>query len=102
VNCMPIDRNSFIVSSHRALIGTIPKTLRGLTVGEEYNTLYWRAFFDDQPTEKEKNILSLALNRITADFPSIQHIKEEYIFIPSSFRIDALDYWIFLRWEENL
>lgn len=98
---MLIDKSDLLLSSHSVLIGAIPKKLRGLTVKNDYNVLFWKAYFDDQPSEKEKDVLSKALREISSKYPSIHNVKEEFVFIPTSFRIEMQDYWIFLRWEEN-
>ncbi|KQL50667.1 hypothetical protein AN964_23820 [Heyndrickxia shackletonii] len=97
---MSIDKDELLLSAQSALIGSIPKKLRGLTVRNDYNSLLWVAYFDDQPTEKEKGILSKAFHEVASKYPSIQSTREEFVFIPTSFRIDMLDYWVFLRWEE--
>lgn len=97
---MSIDKDELLLSSQQALIGAIPKKLRGLTVRNDYNSLLWIAYFDDQPTEREKDILSRAYREVAAKYPNIQSIREEFVFIPTSFRIDMLDFWVFLRWEE--
>ncbi|MBS4174993.1 hypothetical protein [Bacillus sp. FJAT-49736] len=98
---MSIDKDELLLTSQLVLLGAIPKKLRGLTVRNDYNSLLWVAYFDDQPTEKEKEVLGRAFREIASKFPNIQNIKEEFVFIPASFRIDMLDYWIFLRWEDN-
>jgi len=98
---MSIDKDELLLFSQSVLIGAIPKKLRGLTVRNDYNSLLWIAYFDDQPTEKEKDILGRAFREVATKFPSIHSTREEFVFIPTSFRIDMLDYWVFLRWEEN-
>jgi len=89
------------VSCHRALIGAIPKSLRGLTIDYEKDGLYWKAYFDGVPSEEEKEVLSVACTEVIADFSEIMTAKEEYLFCPYPQKMDRLKMWIFLRWEDE-
>ncbi len=72
-----------LFSLHRALLGAIPRNLKGLRVKESSNLLIWQAFFDTVPTEEEKEVLSVACTEVIADFPIINTVKEEYIYHPA-------------------
>lgn len=55
--------NDLVLSCHLSLLGAIPYKLRGLTVKLENETLYWKGYFDGEPTEEEKEILSVACTK---------------------------------------
>lgn len=90
-----------IISCHYSLLGAIPKKLRGLTVKLENETLYWKGYFDGEPTEEEKEILSVACTEVIADFPIIKVVKEEYLIHIYPLEMEMLQFWAFLRWEEE-
>ena len=58
-------------------------------------------FFDEEPTENEKNILSIVATEIIADFPEISYCKEEYIHHPSpiNFKNELYYDWPYTRVE---
>lgn len=64
--------SSLLFSLHRDLLGAIPRNLKVLKVKETSNLLIWQAFFDTEPTEEEKEVLSVACAEIIADFPNIK------------------------------
>jgi hypothetical protein len=94
-------RNDLIISCHYSLLGAIPNKLRGLTVKLENETLYWKAYFDREPTEEEKEILRIACSEVIADFPIIKVAKEEYLNYKQPLKMEMMDFWAFLRWEQN-
>ncbi len=94
--------NKLIMSCHYNLIGAIPKNLRGLTVKLENGTLYWRGYFDGEPTEDEKEVLSVACTEVIADFfDIINDAEEEYLNYAYPLEMELLQFWAFLRWEYN-
>ncbi|KOS66282.1 hypothetical protein AEA09_18875 [Lysinibacillus contaminans] len=93
--------NDLIISSHYSLLGAIPNKLRGLTVKLENETLYWKGYFDGEPTEEEKEILSVACTEVIADFPTIKDVKEEYFNHSRPLKMEMLQFWAFLRWEQD-
>lgn len=95
-----MQQNKLIVSCHRALIGAIPTKLRGLTVKLEDSKLYWKGYFDGEPTEEEQDAVSTACTEVLADFPFISSLEEEYVNYPYPQKMDMLQFWVFLRWEE--
>lgn len=94
-------KNDLILSCHNSLIGAIPNSLRGLTVKLENRTLFWKGYFEDEPTEEEKEILSIACTEVIADFSIINNVKEEYITHPKPLKMKRLLFWAFLRWEQD-
>ncbi|KGR89392.1 MULTISPECIES: hypothetical protein [Ureibacillus] len=93
--------NELIISSHYSLLGSIPNKLRGLTVKLENETLYWKCYFDGEPTEEEKEILNVACTEVIADFPIIKDVKEEYLNYRHPLKMEMLQFWAYLRWEQN-
>ncbi|MCY8222971.1 hypothetical protein ACG2QI_11595 [Bacillus sp. GM2] len=94
--------NNLIISCHYALLGAIPYKLRGLAVKLENETLYWKGYFNGEPTDDEKEMLSVACTEVLADFPLIKDCEEEYINHKFPLKMDKLQFWAFLRWEDNL
>jgi hypothetical protein len=93
--------SELILSCHKALLGAIPSKLRGLTIGIEKDILFWKAYFDGEPTEEEKEVLSTACSEVIADFPKINVVKEEYVNYKYPLKMDMLQFWVFLKWEEK-
>lgn len=93
--------NNLIISCHYALLGAIPYKLRGLAVKLENETLYWKGYFNGEPTDDEKEMLSVACTEVLADFPHIKDCEEEYINHKFPLKMDKLQFWAFLRWEDN-
>jgi hypothetical protein len=98
---MKITNNELILSFHRALLGAIPTNLRGLTIKIEQDVLIWRGYFDGEPSEEEKEVLSVACTEVLADFPIIKVVEEEYINHMYPLKMEMLQLWVFLRWETN-
>jgi hypothetical protein len=92
--------NDLIISCHSSLLGAIPNKLRRLTVKIEHDTLYWKAYFDGDPTEEENEILSIACTEVIADFPIIKVVKAEYINHKQPLKMEMMEFWAFLRWEQ--
>jgi hypothetical protein len=93
--------NDLIISCHYSLLGAIPNKLRGLTVALENETLYWKGYFDGEPTVEEKEILSIACTEVVADFPIIRVVKEEYLNQTYPLKMEMFQFWAFLRWEQD-
>jgi hypothetical protein len=101
VRKMKPTNSELILSCHSALLGAIPTKLRGLTIGIEKDTLFWKAYFDGESTEEEKELLSIACSEVIADFPIINAIKEEYVNCKYPLEMEMLQLWAFLKWEEK-
>ncbi|GAA0338175.1 hypothetical protein GCM10008967_30570 [Bacillus carboniphilus] len=91
--------SSLLLSLHRALFSAIPKKLKGLRVKEINNLLIWQAFFDTEPTEEEKEVLSVACTEVIADFPNINKVEEEYLCHPAPLKNTTMEEWAFVIWE---
>ncbi|WP_240377723.1 hypothetical protein [Bacillus piscicola] len=93
--------NDLIISCHHALLGAIPNKLRGLTIKLEDETLFWKGYFDGEPNDNEKEILSAACTEVIADFPIIMNCKEECINHKFPLEMEKLQFWASLKWEES-
>lgn len=88
------------LSVHRALFCAIPRNLNGLRViVHGNNKLIWQAFFDNEPTEGEIEVLSVACTEVLADFPNIDIVEEEYLCRPAKLNVYSMEEWAFVRWE---
>lgn len=90
-------KNELILSCQKSLLGVIPYKLRGLTVKLENETLYWKGNFDGEPTEEEKEILSVVCTEVIADFPIINEVNEEYLNHTNPLKMEMLQFWAYLR-----
>lgn len=99
---MDITINDLIISCHYSLLGAIPQKLRGLTVKLDNKILYWTGYFNGEPSEEEKELLSLACTEVVADFPTIKEVKEEYLNHSYPLKMEMLQFWAFLRWENDM
>ncbi len=50
--------------------------LRILTIDASWIGHYWKGYFDGEPTDEEKEILSVACTEVMADFPVIKRVNE--------------------------
>ncbi len=99
-----MQNTSLRLSCHRTLIGAIPKKLKGLKVKiEKGHLLVWHAYFDQAPTEEEKENLSVACTEVIADIPNITAVDERYMVHPGPLRTKDEPYsnWAFFRWEQE-
>lgn len=87
------------LSALRALLGAIPSSLRAVSVDVDKHTIYYRCIFDDEPTEIERDLLSVAATEVIADFPEPYDIEEEYLVIPKSGKMNHLKHLVFHRYE---
>ncbi|MFD1356862.1 hypothetical protein ACFQ4X_03035 [Fictibacillus halophilus] len=93
--------DDLIISCHYSLLGAIPQKLRGLTVMLDNETLYWTGYFNGEPSEAEKELLSMACTEVVANFPMIKGVKEEYLNHSYPLKMEMLQFWAFLRWEND-
>ncbi|WPK12929.1 hypothetical protein R6U77_04350 [Lysinibacillus louembei] len=92
-----------ILSAQKALFCAIPKNTKAVYAKiENNNHLIWKAFFDEEPSEFEKDILSTAATEVLADFPEIISIDEQYIYHPSpiNFKNELYYNWPYTRLEQ--
>lgn len=102
--CSPSNKTELFVSVHRALYEAIPANLRGLICRYSNGTLLWRAYFNNEFTEEEKDVLSESCTEIVSDFPDfIENVKEEYLvrLYPLIMESAPIDEWGFKRFEHN-
>ncbi|WP_042475676.1 hypothetical protein [Bacillus ndiopicus] len=84
-----------ILSAQRALYRSVTKNTKAVYAKIDNQHFIWKAFFDEEPTEDEKDLLSTAATEIIADFPEITSCEEHYIHHPT--RINSKDE-IYYNW----
>lgn len=91
-----------ILSVQRALFRAIPKNTKAVYAKISDNFLIWKIYFDEKPSEEEKDILSVALAEIISDFPEIISAKEQYIHHPEplDFKNTTYHEWPYSRFEK--
>ena len=96
----PFESNTqLILSGQRALFKGISKNTKAVYAKIQNDTLIWKAYFDEEPTEEEKEILRVAATEIIADFPHIKECSEAYITHPSpiDFQHEIYCDWLYAR-----
>lgn len=76
--------NALILSGHRALYRSVPKSVKGIYAKIEDETLIWKIYFDEALTDHNKELLDEALTQIVSDFPNVTSIEEEYTYCPGA------------------
>ncbi|QUG42658.1 hypothetical protein KD050_05135 [Psychrobacillus sp. INOP01] len=89
-----------ILSVQRALFRSIPKNTKAIYAKIESNNLIWKVYFDEIPTEEEKEMLSIAATEVLCDFPEILFSDEQYIYHPEPINFkDTIYYnWPYTRY----
>ena len=90
-----------MLSGQRALFKGIAKNTKAVYAKIENDLLIWKVYFDEEPTEFEKEMLSIAATEIIADFPDIKRCNEQYITHPSpiNFQKEIYYNWLYARVE---
>lgn len=44
-------------------------------------------------------MLSVACTKVSADFPNINEVQEEYLYHPTPLTVTTIHEWAFVRWE---
>jgi hypothetical protein len=94
-------RTNVILSTNRALLGSITPNLRGVTVDYNPNRLILRAYFDNGASTDDKELLDIALTEIEADmYHDIRKFEYEPVDLSYPIKMDVLKDWIYLRYEK--
>ncbi|WP_427137357.1 hypothetical protein [Psychrobacillus psychrodurans] len=91
---------ALILSAQRALFRAITKNTKAIYAKIENNNLIWKVYFDEIPTEEEKEMLSIAATEIICDFPEIYSADEQYIHHPEPINFKDIKYynWPYTRY----
>lgn len=88
-----------LLSAQRALLGAVPCNLRAVSVELRGSVLLFRAVFGREPTEEERELLSVACTEIIADFPQVMQAKEEFLVVSPPAKPEHLAELVFSRAE---
>lgn len=96
-------RTRLLLSAQGALLGSIPCSLRKVTVGWKGTVIMMRCIFDGEISDNDRELLNVAATEILADFHSPYTISFECI------RVDApketsqyfLKNWVYVRYEKK-
>ena len=87
------------LSAQRALLGSITDSLRAVSIDVVEEKIYYRCIFKREPTENERDLLSVAATEVIADFSALHKIEEEYLVVTETEKIFHLKYLVFLKYE---
>jgi hypothetical protein len=87
------------LSAQRALLGAVPKTLREVSVELQGSVLRFRAVFEQEPSDDERELLSVACTEIVADYPDVHDVQDEYVVVPPPAKPMPLAEVVFRRAE---
>ena len=89
------------LSAQRALLGAVPHSLRAVSLEFRGTVLHFRAVFWKEPTDDEREMLSVACTEVVADFTDdeLTHLEEQFLTVPPSCEPEHLAELVFLRAE---
>ena len=89
------------LSAQRALLGAIPPSLRAVSVEFRGTVLHFRAVFDRESGDDDREMLSVACTEIIADYADseLSSVEEEYLALPPPSKPSHLANLVFLRAE---
>jgi hypothetical protein len=93
------DSISLRLSGQRALLGQVTQNLRAVSVEVHSDTLIFQAVFDNDFSESDRELLSMAATEMLADCPSHFKIEERYIKLADPEAINNLEHLLFERYE---
>lgn len=96
---LTITNSRLLLSAQRALLGAVPSSLRGASIEAQGDTILWQCVFEREPTEEEKEMVSIAGTEIIADFPEAKKIEGKLLVQPSPLEIPHLVNIVFQRFE---
>jgi hypothetical protein len=101
-----IDRDSkhgieLRLSAQRALWGHVPPSLRAVSLERRADVIYFRAVFEPNAREADRELLSCAAAEVIADFTAPVTIEEEFVHLSPPARPAHLQHLVYLRSEEG-
>jgi len=90
-----------LLSFQRALLGEVPCTLRGLTVGWTKSEIIIHCFFDGEIKDDNREAMEVVASEVVADFPEITEIHVKCIRkdVPEDINPFNIKVWIYRRKE---
>lgn len=93
-------RLTVLLSFQRALLGNVPPSLRGLTVGWDQDTVRAIAYFDGIISDRDRESMSLVEAEVCADLDPIYTLRFDLIQLDAPEPLTPLKAWVFLRRED--
>jgi hypothetical protein len=87
------------LSAQRALWGAITPNVRAVSAEWRAGSIVWRGIFHAEPDDTERELLSVALTEVIADFPDVTDCDEEFLVIPAPRDMQHLAHLLYLRHE---
>lgn len=91
---------ALILSAVRALTGAVPPSLISVSVAFNENTIQWQCLLDEQATDEELEILSVAAAEVIADFPAYD-LHEWIKRVAPGEKPSLLGNLVYLRYEPS-
>lgn len=93
-------QSDVLLSAARALWEVPTPGLRAVAVGWDEQWVRPRFIYEDEPSDEERELVSLFGTHLVADF-SNHKVEERVEVVPSSARLELLDgeAWVYLRHE---
>ncbi len=92
-------RARLLLSIQRALLGEVPPTLRGVTVGWQDYVIQLRFYLDGPISEEDRGSMSCVATEVIADFPAPWMIDEEILRRDAPEPLECLEAWAYHRRE---
>ena len=90
------------LSAQRALWGHIPPILRSVSLEYKNHKIFFQCVYDGEPSEDDKELLSMAGTEIAADFPDhIEEFVEQHLAVKFPEKVPDLENLVYLRHEHN-
>ena len=96
-----MNRELVQLATQTALLGSITKNMKAITIGFTDNSYVLRVYFSSQPKEEELEILIDITSEVCAEFPEFIEFKEEAIVANSKIQVNKLpmlDQWVYMEY----
>lgn len=91
-----MNRSLILLSTQRALLGTVTPNMKAITIGYDKTSFILRVYFSSQPSEKEMELLTEITSEIAVDVPNFTEFKEEAIVSEERpNKLEKLDEWVY-------
>ena len=71
--------------------------MRAITVGYNPKSFTLKVYFENNPSEEERELIEDAVTEIAADFPEINDFRKEIEV--TKVNPEVLDDWVYMRYE---
>ena len=96
---MTFDLNEALSSMHRAMLGMISSNLRGIRIAEKNKCLCLYFYYENIPSEEEKEMVNFMYTEFISDFPD-ENTSFEIITLPKKEMIPKIGEAVYLRYGE--